>query len=89
MVTDYEMPGSDGLELCTRLKDNAETASIPAVMLTARGHKVPPSDLARTNIKSLMAKPFSPRELLAEINDLLGGSSPADQPEVDDAGAAA
>jgi DNA-binding response OmpR family regulator len=78
IVTDYQMPGGDGLELCKRLKSNAETASIPVLMLTARGYKVPPSDLAQTNIKSLMDKPFSPRNLLARVEELLGSSDLAD-----------
>ncbi len=77
VVTDYQMPGADGMEFCTRLRNTAETAEIPALLLTARGYKVPTTDLARTNIKSLIAKPFSPRELLAQIEELLGdlGSS--------------
>ena len=33
IVTDYQMPGGDGLELCKRLKSNAGTASIPVLML--------------------------------------------------------
>ncbi len=78
VVSDYQMPGADGLELCTRLKDNAETAAIPAIMLTARGYKVPPSDLAKTNIQAVMDKPFSPQELVAAINELLKTATPAE-----------
>ncbi|MHC4427922.1 MAG: response regulator transcription factor [Planctomycetota bacterium] len=77
IVTDYQMPGGDGLELCKRLKSNAGTASIPVLMLTARGYKVPASDLEQTNIKSLMDKPFSPRNLLARIEELLDSSDSA------------
>lgn len=75
IVTDFQMPGSDGLELCTRLKADPDTAAIPAVMLTARGYKVPASDLAKTNIKSLMDKPFSPNDLVARIHGLLDASA--------------
>jgi DNA-binding response OmpR family regulator len=71
IVTDYQMPGGDGLELCKRLKSNARTASIPVLLLTARGYKVPASDLAQTNIQALMDKPFSPSSLLARIEELL------------------
>ncbi|MHC4992325.1 MAG: response regulator [Planctomycetota bacterium] len=77
IVTDYQMPGGDGLELSKRLKSNAETASIPVLMLTARGYKVPASDLAETNIQSLMDKPFSPSNLLTRVEELLEASDAA------------
>jgi CheY-like chemotaxis protein len=72
IVSDYQMPVCDGLELAMRLKDDPATAKIPVLLLTARGHKVSASDLAKTNIKALMPKPFSPRELIAQIADLIG-----------------
>ena len=72
MVTDLQMPGGDGLSLCLKLSEEPDTAGIPVIMLTARGYKVPPSDLGRTSIRSLVPKPFSPRELLAQIQEFLG-----------------
>ena len=78
MVTDYQMPGGNGLELCTRLRSTPETADIPALMLTARGYKLPQSDLERTNIRALLSKPFSPRQLLAVIQEHLGGGPAED-----------
>ena len=81
MITDLQMPGGDGLSLCVKLKEQPDTATIPVIMLTARGYKVPPSELGRTNIRTLVPKPFSPRELLAQIQELL------DAPQENDAGA--
>ncbi len=72
MVTDLQMPAGDGLSLCLKLNEEPDTAGIPVIMLTARGYKVPPSDLGRTSIRSLVPKPFSPRELLAQIQEFLG-----------------
>ena len=74
VVTDFQMPGGDGLELCKRLNANTATASIPVLMLTARGYKVPASDLQQTNIRGLMDKPFSPKDLLARIKELLASA---------------
>ena len=88
LLTDYQMPGGDGLELCTRLRSTPETAEIPALMLTARGYKVPQSDLDRTNIKALMSKPFSPRQLVAMIEEHLG-EPPAGQGQCGEPGATA
>ena len=78
VVTDLQMPGGDGLSLCQKLHEQPDTAAIPVIMLTARGYKVPPSELGRTNIKSLVAKPFSPRELLAQVQELLDASQHED-----------
>ena len=89
VVSDYQMPGSDGLEFCARLKENPETSSIPAMMLTARGYKLPPSDLAKTNIKCVIDKPFSMNELIAEIGELLNLPPSDDRQHLDDAGATA
>ena len=71
VVSDYQMPVLDGLELCKQLAGNSITAQIPVIMLTARSHKASPEELRTTNIKCLLDKPFSPRQLIAKINELL------------------
>ena len=72
VVTDFQMPIMSGLDLCQQLKAEAGTAATPVVMLTARGHEVPESEMAATNIRSLMAKPFSARELVEKVREILG-----------------
>ena len=72
LVTDFQMPASSGLELCTRLASNPATSEIPAIMLTARGHRISPSELAKTNIRELLPKPFSIRQVLAKIAEIFG-----------------
>ena len=71
IVTDYQMPVCNGMEFAMRLMSDPATASIPVLLLTSRGHKVPASELARTNVKALMPKPFSPRELIDQIQELI------------------
>ncbi len=88
IVSDYQMPVMDGLEFCKQLAADPETGGIPVVMLTARGHKVPPAELARTNIKCFLDKPFSTRHLIVQIKELL--LLPSDEStSVDDAGLSA
>jgi DNA-binding response OmpR family regulator len=70
ICTDFQMPLMTGLELALRLKAIEQTAHIPILMLTARGHRITPSELARTNIRTLLAKPFSTRELLAKLHEV-------------------
>ena len=77
IVTDFQMPACDGVTLCRMLADNRATSAIPAIMLTARGHRVPKNEISRTNIRQLLAKPFSPRELLSKVTELLRTQSPA------------
>jgi len=74
IVTDYQMPGLSGYEMCVKLHGSEVTADTPVVMVTARGHKLSPSELAETNIRQLMAKPFSARELLVVVGELLNES---------------
>lgn len=71
IVTDYEMPRLTGLQMAQQLKANPATAEIPVIMLTARGHRVQPSEMATTNIQHLTAKPFSAKELLSIVQDLM------------------
>lgn len=75
IVSDYQMPVLDGLAACIKLREDARTAHIPVIMLTARGHRLTPAELARTNIKSLLAKPFSARDLLAKVTEVLAGEN--------------
>lgn len=72
VITDLQMPYLSGMELCARLKESPRTASVPAIMLTARGHALADNDLARTNIRLVLSKPFSPRQILQEVNAVLG-----------------
>lgn len=71
LVTDYQMPYLTGLELCVKLRCDPETAELPAMLLTARGSSLSGHELARTNIREVMSKPFSPREVLTRVEALL------------------
>lgn len=71
IVTDFQMPVLSGYEMCVKLHESDITADTPVVMVTARGHKLSPKDLAETNIRQMMCKPFSARELLIVIGELL------------------
>jgi CheY-like chemotaxis protein len=72
LITDYHMPQLSGLELCRRLKQDAATSSIRAIMLTARGYNLEPQDTEQSGILRMLSKPFSPRQLLATVAEVLG-----------------
>jgi CheY-like chemotaxis protein len=71
LITDYHMPQLSGLELCQKLKQEPGTNGIPAIMLTARGYHLEPSDTEKSGILRMLSKPFSPRHLLATVNEVL------------------
>ena len=77
IVSDYQMPVLDGLAACQELKQDPRSAAIPVLLLTARGHRLTDEELARTNAKAVLPKPFSARQLLAKIDEVLGSDTKA------------
>ena len=71
IITDFQMPVMTGLEFLEKLRGNMETAAIPVIMLTARSHAVSPEQRETLRIHSCLSKPFSPRELLSKVEDIL------------------
>lgn len=71
VLTDRQMPLLDGLGLARRLAEEAKTASIPVVMLTARGFRLTPEELAEAGVCEMIDKPFSPRVLVERIRAIL------------------
>lgn len=84
IITDLQMPYMTGRELCEKLCGNPQTASIPVLVLTARGYALSNDDLERLNIRGMLSKPFSPREILEKTREALDEDESAeDQPPTD------
>ena len=77
IVTDFQMPVMTGLELVENLRSNPDTADIPAILLTARGFAIQERQKEDLKISACVSKPFSPRELLQSIEEVLKESVPA------------
>jgi CheY-like chemotaxis protein len=71
IVTDYQMPVMSGLELVEKLRNCDETQDIPIIMLTARSFAISKEQQEDFRISSCLSKPFSPKELLGNIEDVL------------------
>jgi CheY-like chemotaxis protein len=71
LIVDYQMPNLSGVELCRRLKQDPATGRIPAILLTARGYDLDGETAESAGIVKILSKPFSPRQLLATVADLL------------------
>lgn len=76
VVTDCQMPRMDGLGLAARIRETPETADLPIVMLTAKGFELERDGAPqRLKINLILAKPFSPRELIRQVEELLAATS--------------
>ena len=71
IVTDFQMPVMTGLELVENLRSRPDTADIPVVMLTARGFAIEDERKEELKISASLSKPFSPRELLGTVEEVL------------------
>lgn len=72
LVTDCQMPQLDGFGLVGRVRQNPGTEDLPVLMLTAKGFELSHKELAKKwNVIRVVAKPFSPRELLRVVDSVL------------------
>lgn len=77
IVLDLMMPGEDGLSLARGLR---KTSDIPILMLSARGEEIDRVVGLEVGADDYLAKPFSPRELLARLRALLRRARAAEPP---------
>ena len=82
IVLDLMLPGEDGLSLCRRLRADSQ---LPIIMLTALGEETDRIVGLEMGADDYLAKPFSPRELLARIRAVLRRCGKTAEP-VDEAG---
>lgn len=71
ILLDWMMPGTSGVELARRLKRDEVTASIPIIMLTAKGEEDNKIQGLEIGADDYITKPFSPRELVARLKAVL------------------
>jgi len=71
VVTDCQMPVMTGLELIAKLREDERTKEIPVILLTARSFAVSQEQQESLGVASCLSKPFSPKELLKTIQDIL------------------
>jgi DNA-binding response OmpR family regulator len=73
IIVDIMMPGGmDGLETCRSLKQDEETDSCRVLFLTAKDLEVDREQGLEAGAIGYFVKPFSPLELLAKVEELLG-----------------
>ena len=72
VITDQQMPELTGIELCQKLRDLANYADCPIILLTAKGLELElPRLQEELGISAIFAKPFSPSAIVKAVNELL------------------
>jgi DNA-binding response OmpR family regulator len=71
VILDLMLPEMDGLEVCRQLRREHTTATIPIMMLTAKGDEIDKVVGLEVGADDYVTKPFGRRELLARVRALL------------------
>jgi CheY-like chemotaxis protein len=80
VVTDYQMPLMTGIELIEKMRASDDMKDIPVVLLTARSFAVTNEQQETLGVSACLSKPFSPKELLKILQDILHQRELALQP---------
>jgi len=80
-VLDIMVPGKDGLELCRTVRQTPGLASVPVIFLTAKSSEADRVLGLEIGADDYIAKPFSPRELVARIKAHLRRSETDSEPK--------
>ncbi len=72
LITDYQMPGANGEELCKVVRENPLTAEIPIIICSAKGLELDTESMTKQyDIAAVIFKPFSAQEVIATVVGLL------------------
>ncbi len=78
-ILDIMLPGMDGLEVLSRLRQGPETESCPVIMLTARSTELDKVAGLESGADDYMVKPFGIMELGARVKALLRRTAPKEK----------
>ena len=72
VLLDVMMPGLTGYEVCQKIKADPQLASIPVVILTAKGQERDREEGLSVGASDYITKPFSPNRLLELVRNMVG-----------------
>jgi DNA-binding response OmpR family regulator len=72
VLLDIMMPALDGFEVCQRIRSNPAWTNTRIIMLTAKGREVERDKGLALGADDYVTKPFSTRELVARVKQMLG-----------------
>lgn len=71
IVTDWMMPEMGGLDLCRKLKKNADTATIPVIACTAKDRDVDRMWATKQGVQNYIVKPCSKEDLVNAVKQVV------------------
>jgi DNA-binding response OmpR family regulator len=77
VLLDVMLPLRDGFEVCQKIREDAETASTRVIMITAKGREVEVAKGLAVGADAYVTKPFSTKELVAQVRETLGDADAA------------
>ena len=81
VVLDINMPKMSGLEVCKALRSDEKTIDVPIIMLTAKSEEIDRVLGLEFGADDYLTKPFSPRELILRIKNILKRTHSAKPPK--------
>ena len=72
VVTDFNMPNMNGLELVSEMKKDDMLQSIPVLVITTEGSQVRVDEFKEKGIAGYIKKPFTPEEIRSKLHEILG-----------------
>ena len=72
ILMDIQMPVMDGYEATRRIKANPELKAIPIVAVTSYALSGDEQKTRAAGCDAYIAKPYSPRQMLAKVREILG-----------------
>ncbi|MGD9157448.1 MAG: response regulator [Desulfobacteraceae bacterium] len=72
VLTDYNMPNMDGLQLIGEIKDDETLKDIPVVFVTTEGSTTRVKEFLEKGAAGYIQKPFTPEEIRQKLNNFLG-----------------
>jgi DNA-binding response OmpR family regulator len=72
LLLDVMLPRRDGFDVCRQIRANPAWNEVKIIMLTARGRDLDRRKGLKLGADAYVTKPFSTRQILARVNDLLG-----------------
>jgi two-component system chemotaxis response regulator CheY len=86
VVTDYNMPGMNGLELVREMKKDDLMKTVPVLVVTTEGGAARMAEFQDMGVAGYIRKPFTPEEIRAKLHDILGEGDNDEGTEVSDDG---
>jgi two-component system, chemotaxis family, chemotaxis protein CheY len=72
LITDWNMPEMNGLELVKKVRADARFADLPIIMVTTEGGKAEVITALKAGVNNYIVKPFTPQVLKEKLSAVLG-----------------